>query len=149
MKKAWIENGVIRDICPGDPDELYRPEVAELYNTDVPDEAENGDAWVDGALVKRPAAPETAPESISHQAQRSTVSPVEFKLLFTPQERVAIKSARASDPVIEDFMEIVEDPRLTYVDLNLRSTQDALGYLVAKGILTEDRKAQIIEGTLQ
>jgi hypothetical protein len=35
------------------------------------------------------------------------------------------------------------------VDLNLKSTQDALGYLVAKGILTEDRKAQIIEGTLQ
>jgi hypothetical protein len=148
MKKAWIENGVIRDICPGDPNELYRPEVAELYSTDVPDDAENGDGWVDGALVKRPA-PEPAPEPISQPVQRPRVSPVEFKLLFTPQERVAIKLARAGDPVIDDFMEIVGDPRLTYVDLNLQSTQDALGYLAAKGILAGDRKAQILEGKMQ
>jgi hypothetical protein len=146
MKKAWIENGVIRDICPGDPNELYRPEVSELYSADVPDNAANGDGWVDGALVKRPAP---AQEHIEEPVQRPRVSPVEFKLLFAPQERVAIKSARANDPVIEDFMEIVEDQRLTYVDLNLKSTQDALGYLVAKGILTEDRKAQILDGTLQ
>jgi hypothetical protein len=148
MKKAWVENGVIRDICPGDPGEPYRPEIAELYSTDVPDDAENGDGLVDGALVKRPA-PESAPEPISQPVQRPRVSPVEFKLLFTPQERVAIKSARADDPVIDDFMEIVGDPRLTYVDLNLQSTQDALSYLVAKGILTEDRKVQILEGKMQ
>jgi hypothetical protein len=148
MKKAWIENGVIRDICPGEPTELYRPEIAELYSTDVPDEAENGDGWSDGALVKRPA-PEPAQAPIITPVQRPIVSPVEFKLLFTPQERVAIKSARAGDPVIDDFMEIVGDPRLTYVDLNLKSTQDALGYLVAKGILTNERKAQILEGKPQ
>jgi hypothetical protein len=148
MKKAWIENGVIRDICPGDPNELYRPEVAGLYNTDVPDDAENGDGWVDGALVKRPVA-EPAPEPVETPVQRPRVSPVEFKLLFTPQERVAIKSARVNDPVIDDFMEIVGDPRLTYVDLNLQSTQDALGYLMAKGIITEDRKTQILEGKMQ
>jgi hypothetical protein len=148
MKKAWIENGVIRDVCSGDPNDLYRPEIAALYNTDVPDEAENGDGWVGLTLVKR-TAPEPAPVPASQHVQRPKVSPVEFKLLFTPQERVAIKAARASDPVIEDFMEIVEDPRLTYVDLNLKSTQDALGYLVSKGILTDERKAQILEGNLQ
>jgi hypothetical protein len=148
MKKAWIENGVIRDICAGDPNELYHPEIAVLYSTDVPDEAENGDGWVGGALVKRPA-PEPATEPISQPVQRPIVSPVEFKLLFTPQERVAIKSERAGDPVIDDFMTIIDDPRLTHVDMNLKSTQDALGYLVDKGILTEDRKAQILEGKPQ
>jgi len=148
MKKAWIENGVIRDICNGDPNELYHPEIAAFYDTDVPDEAENGDGWVDGQLVKRPA-PEPTPEVVNQPVQRPIVSPVEFKLLFTPQERVAIKAARASDPVIDDFMDIVEDQRLTQVDLNLQSVQDALGYLVAKGILTEERKAQILEGKLQ
>jgi hypothetical protein len=148
MKKAWIENGVIRDVCAGNPNELFHPEIAALYNTDVPDDAENGDGWVNGTLVKRPA-PEPAPAQTPLQVQRPKVSPVEFKLLFTPQERVAIKSARANDPVIEDFMEIVEDPRLTYVDLNLKSTQDALSYLVSKFILTDDRNSQILEGKIQ
>jgi hypothetical protein len=148
MKKAWIENDIIRDICTGDPNELYHPAVAAFYNTDVPDEAENGDGWVDGELVKRPA-PEPAPNPVDTPIQRPIVSPVQFKLLFTPQERVAIRTARSSDPVIDDFMDIAEDPRLTEVDLNLQSVQDALGYLVAKGILTEDRKAEILEGKLQ
>lgn len=53
MKYAWIEESRIRDICQGgDPFEHYHPEVAALYDTEVPDEAENGDGWVDGLLVK-------------------------------------------------------------------------------------------------
>lgn len=77
------------------------------------------------------------------------VSPVEFKLLFTSQERVAINAARAADPVIDDFFDIVDDPRLTHVDLGLQSTQDALSYLVAKSLLTEDRKSEILRGEVQ
>lgn len=77
------------------------------------------------------------------------VSPVEFKLLFTAQERVAIKAARASDPIIDDFFEIAEDPRLTYVDLGLESTQAALSYLVTKELITEVRKADILAGVIK
>lgn len=77
------------------------------------------------------------------------ISPVEFKLLFTSLERVAIKEARQTDPVVADFFEIVEDPRLTFVDLGLQSTHDALGYLVSLGLITSDRKAKILAGDLQ
>lgn len=89
------------------------------------------------------------------QSRRATpmdaaqVSPVQFKLLFTPAERVAIQAARASDPVIEDFMAIVEDPRLTHVDLGLKSTREALAYLSAQGLITQERVQAILSGVLQ
>ncbi len=51
--------GVIRDIAPGLPSEWYHPDVAVFYDTEVPDDAENGDGWVDGVLVKpEPYVPE-------------------------------------------------------------------------------------------
>lgn len=148
MRKAWIENERIRDIAPGNPAELYHPDVAKRYDTLVPDDAQSGDGWVNGALVKpEPPAPVEPPAPAP--ATSPQVSPVQFKLLFTPQERVAIKAARASDPVIDDFFDIVEDPRLTFVDLGLQSTQDALSYLVQQGLLTVERRQQILAGQVQ
>jgi hypothetical protein len=61
MKYAWIENNRIRDIAPGNPAEFYHPDVAVFYNTEVPDDAANGDGWIDGVLVKPEPAPEPAP----------------------------------------------------------------------------------------
>ena len=146
--RAWIEDNRIRDICLGNPEELYHNDIAKLYSTDVPDNAANGDGWIDGQLVK----PEiVAPEPVEPPAPKPTypkVSPVEFKLLFTPQERVAIKTARQTDPVIDDFYDIVEDPRLTVVDLGLKSTQDALDYMISTGLLAAERKAEILAGQL-
>ncbi len=52
MKYAWIENGKIRDVAHSNPTEIYHPDVAALYTTQVPDDAVNGDGWVNGALVK-------------------------------------------------------------------------------------------------
>lgn len=55
MKNAWIENERIRDICPtDDPYNCYTDEVAAYYNTLVPDDAQNGDGWVDGQLIPKP-----------------------------------------------------------------------------------------------
>lgn len=78
-----------------------------------------------------------------------SVSPIEFKLLFSAQERVAIKAARQTDPVIEDFFSIVEDPRLTHVNLALQSTQDALTYLEVNGFITTERRQEILAGQVQ
>lgn len=60
MKYAWIENDRVRDVCHGDPNELYHPEVAKFYDTLVPDDAANGDGWINGQLVK-PEPPPPAP----------------------------------------------------------------------------------------
>jgi hypothetical protein len=74
------------------------------------------------------------------------ISPVEFKLCFTPQERIAIKAARATDPVLEDAFDILDDPRLTFVDLTLASTQGLIDYCVAQGHVTAERAVQIKAG---
>jgi len=52
MKYAWIENNVVRDVAHDEPSKIYHPDVAVFYNTQVPDDATNGDGWVNGALVK-------------------------------------------------------------------------------------------------
>lgn len=57
--KAWIENNIIRDIAHSEPFEIYHPEVAVFYDTEVPDDAENGDSWIKGKLVKK-----VIPESV-------------------------------------------------------------------------------------
>lgn len=75
------------------------------------------------------------------------VSPVQFKLLFTVNERVAIKTS--DDPIVKDFFEIVNDPRLTFVDLALESTQQALAYLESKKLIGTGRPAQILTGIIQ
>jgi hypothetical protein len=52
MKHAWIENDTVRDVAHSNPAEIYHPDVAKFYDTLVPDDAANGDGWVNGQLVK-------------------------------------------------------------------------------------------------
>lgn len=152
MKTAWIENNQIIDVCTGNPSECYHPDIARHYYTDVPDDTLPGAVLIDGEWVN-PVLSEPAPaEMVTPDV---TVSPVEFKLLWLPQERVAIKDMRATDPVVDDFYELIEDPRLTVVNLSLASTQQAVDYLLQKlaqaGVLTEsevmERRDAILSGS--
>ncbi len=148
MRKAWIENTVIRDIAPaGDPADFYHPDVAAFYNTDVPDEAANGDTFENGVLTKRPIPEPALPEPVVPAPPK--LSPIEFKLCFQPGERVAIKAARVTDPILEDAFSLLDDPRLTHVDLALASTQGLIDYCVAQGLLTPGRAAEIKLGVFQ
>lgn len=152
--KAWIENDTVRDICHGNPAECYHPDIAVHYNTDVPEGTVNGATLVDGEWVN-PVIPEPTP--VEPVQPDITVSPVEFKLLWTVTERAKITELKASDPIIQDFYSIIDDPRLTLVNLSLKSTQDAVDYLLSKlveaAVLTEeqvpDRRAAILSGQFQ
>lgn len=146
MKYAWGENNVIRDVCQGNPSECYHPSIAAYYTTEVADDVQNGWIKQGNGWVAPPAPTPPTPEPVT--LVPPAVSPVEFMLLFTPQERVAIKATRSSDPVISDFFDIVDDPRLTQVNLALTSTQDCLDYLIFKGLLAAERKAEIITGVI-
>lgn len=143
--KAWIENGRIRDVCQGDPAASYHPDIAAHYTADVPDNAANGDGW-DGVTLTKPVIPDPVPVEPPAPVPPK-VSPVEFKLLFTAPERVAIKAS--TDPIVQDFFSIVEDPRLTVVDLALQSTQDALAYLETLELIAAGRKDEILTGVVQ
>ena len=54
MAKAWIENDKVRDIAPGNPDEIYHPDVAILYSTEIPDDIVKGASLVDGVWQNPP-----------------------------------------------------------------------------------------------
>lgn len=145
-KQARIIDEQAVDVVTGNPAEFFHSSIAAEF-APVPAEVEPG--WrrdPDSGTWSAPAPVDPQPEP---PAESPKVSPVEFKLLFSAQERVAIKAARATDPVIDDFFEIVEDPRLTHVNLGLQSTQDALAYLETKGLVTAERRVQILAGNVQ
>lgn len=54
--KAWIENNTVRDIAQGIPSEVYMPEIAALYNTDIPDGTERGATLIDDVWTNPPAS---------------------------------------------------------------------------------------------
>lgn len=82
------------------------------------------------------------------------VSPVTYKMLWTLQERSAIRGMRATDPVIEDLLTLIDDPRMEHVNLNLQSVQDGIMYclnaLATAGVIANDdvqtRFEQILTG---
>ena len=144
--KAWIEKSAVRDICPGNPDELYHPDIARLYDTEVPKGAKQGATKINGVWTN-PVVPEPDPVPPAPVVPPK-VSPVEFKLLFTSAERIAIKAARATNPIIADAYEILEDVRLTYVDLGLASNIGLIDYLVSLGLITTERSEIIKTGVI-
>lgn len=85
------------------------------------------------------------------------LTPVEFKMLWKYPERIAIRAARPTDPMLDDFYTIVDDPRLATVDLNLPSVQEAIQYALSTiapkmappygPADIEARYAQILTGT--
>jgi len=55
--KAWIENGRVRDIAQGNPQDNYHPDVAKLYDTEVPDGTVSGATLVAGVWTNPPPPP--------------------------------------------------------------------------------------------
>lgn len=124
MKYARIINERAVDIAT-DPASQFHPDLAAEF-VEVPDEVQRG--WIraeDGTWSAPPAPAAPEPEA-------PKVSPIEFKLLWKPTERVNLRTLRETDPILADFWELVEDPRMTQVDLGLTSTQQAVTYAVRK-----------------
>lgn len=139
---ARIIDGVAVDVSTA-PTEHFHPDIAAEFQ---PVPANVAPGWrLEGGTWHAPNEPQD-PDAAPAYPQ---VSPVQYQLLFTAAERVAIKAARADDPVIDDMYTLLEDPRLTHVDLALKSTQDALLYLQSKGLITEARRLEILTGNLQ
>lgn len=76
------------------------------------------------------------------------VSPVEFKSLFTAQERVQIKHLRKDDEVLDAFFDIIDDVRAKEILLTSPSTQAGLEYLKGKGVLNDERVKEILEAKI-
>lgn len=139
---ARIIEAVAVDVVTQDPTALFHPEIAAQFEP-VPDNVERG--WHRTGTVW--AAPATAATPAAATIPRKTVvTPPEFLLLFTASERIAIRTARGSDPVVADWLAILEDPRLSEVDVSRPATLDGLAYLASKGLITQARAAEIALG---
>lgn len=142
-------SATVVEVIDFSPAGKFHPDVAKLF-VSVPEGAvvgsvKNGSNWT------HPTDDEPAPEP-----RRKQVTPPEFLLLFTPAERIAIRQARAYSGneedkqttalILDDWFAIIEDPRLTLVDLELPQTQEGLGFLVSEGIISAERKSEIEAG---
>jgi hypothetical protein len=126
MKYAWIENDKIRDIAHSNPEEIYHPDVAVFYNTQVPDDAVNGDGWVNGALVK-PVVVEPTPAPRQWTAD-------DFRTGMTLAEKT--KWDNDSAPEIKTVK--AELPQ------ELAGATELLDFLVASNVIAEASKTKIL-----
>ncbi|WP_417551812.1 hypothetical protein [Marinomonas fungiae] len=148
MNYGRIKNGVVVDIAT-DPNKQFHPTIAAEF-VEIPDGA--GAGWTfDGTDYAPPVAPDTEPVE-PEPTKRAIISPVEFKLLFTLSERVAIAELRKTDPILEDFYSLLDDSRLTAVDLAATSIVEGVEYVInelfnaGKVENVETRKAEILGG---
>jgi hypothetical protein len=130
MKKAWIENSVIRDVAHADPFSIYHPDVAVFYDTDVPDDAENGDSWVDGALVKKVVHP--APVYVQ-PARQWTVN--DFRAGMTLLEKT--KWDNNSTPEIVTVKQELPKPR--------EGAAELAAFLVGTNVISQASADKILE----
>ena len=129
MKHAWIENDKIRDICQGgEPAEHYHPDIAKFYDTQVPDNAVNGDGWVNGALVKpEPApAPTPAPRTWTADTFRNGMTLAE-KTKWDNDTAPEIKTVKAELPK------------------ELAGATELLDFLVESGVISQATATKILK----
>lgn len=141
---ARIIDNVAIDVS-ANPTESFHPDVAAEF-VNVPDIVEYGWRLINGEWV----APEVVivPEVAIEPKE---VDLITFKLLFTSAERVAAKALRASDPAIDDFWSILDDPRTRSVDMRIPSVQAIIEHTLTACNVENvaERKAQILQGIIQ
>lgn len=142
-KHARIIDDVAVDVVDGDPTTFFTADLAAEF-VPVPDNIVPGWRLDDGTWTA-PVISET-PISEPLPLRRTVFTPPEFLLLFTAAERVAIRAARPTNPVIADWLAILEDPRLSEVDVTRQSTRDGLDYLASENLITPARAAEIGTG---
>lgn len=71
------------------------------------------------------------------------VTVADFKLALTPTERVAIKNS--VDPIVQDFYSILEDVRVTHLDLGNSGIQSSLSAITSATIWDSVREKEILK----
>jgi len=133
MRYAKIENGKVENVIVLLDEDL--PKMPSDWTLIKSETANIGDDYINGVFVAQ-APPFVEPLKVT------SVSPIEFKLRFTAPERVAIY--QSTDLIVKDFVSLLDDVRLTKVDLTLPSTTDAIDYLISINLVEANRKDEIL-----
>ena len=126
MKYAWIQDGKVRDVAHDEPSKIYHPDVAIHYTTQVPDDAVNGDGWVNGALVK-PVIVEPTPAPRQWTADN-----------FRSQMTLAEKTKWDSDSAPEIKTVKAELPK------ELAGATELVDFLVASNVISQATATKIL-----
>jgi hypothetical protein len=120
-----IPPGVKVSIAYTDNDSGEYIREASGYEADV----ETFRASIGGIYVNKPAP---------------IIDPVSFMMLFPTASRVALRSS--TDPVIADFLRMLDDTRLTTVDRNKTGVIEAIDYVSTAANLTQDEIERVKTG---
>jgi len=142
MKYAWVRDNTVVDTCVDDPKTIFHKDVAENYNVMIANEIGTGATLVDDEWQNIQI------QQTHDEEDRYMLSPIEFKLCFTPQERVAIKAASETDAILQDAYSLMDDQRLTFVNMHTRSVIELIDYLESCGLITQDRAIDIKSGKI-
>lgn len=135
MRYAKILNSKVENVIVLLDEDLPKmPSDWLLIKTET---ANIGDDYVNGVFIAQ-AAPYVEPPVITSKL----VPAIDFKLRFTAPERVSIYAS--TDAIVKDFVSLLDDVRLQNVDVMLPTTIDAVNYLVAQGLITQSRVAEIL-----
>jgi hypothetical protein len=128
MKYAWIENDKVRDVAHSNPEEIYHPDVASYYTTQVPDDAVNGDGWVNGQLIKPepPVPPAPAPRQWTEADFRKSMTLAE-KTKWDNDSAPEIKTVKAELPKQQS------------------GATELLDFLVASNVISQATATKILE----
>lgn len=69
---------------------------------------------------------------------------LDFLRRFTMAERIPIRNARLTDPILNDFFSLLEQADI--IHSNDPDTMAGMGYLVQQGLLTAARRDEILGG---
>lgn len=125
------------DVASGDPlggPGLLPKELHGLTGDVLADLTARFDGRYDGiGFIRVPEAAAPAAPRWLHKAV--------FKQLMTAEERIAIRAASLTDPVIFDFLDLLNSADL--VDLDNANLVAGLAYLVSEGLLEPNRPDEL------
>lgn len=131
------DNGAGADIGPPGP--LPRQLVGRASDA-LADLAWTPEAWGlrgFGFRIAPPVPAPTPPDPLARWLHKAI-----FKRRFTAAERIAIRAARDTDPIVNDFIDLLDSAELVFLDdADLAA---GLGYLASLGLLTAGRPAEIV-----
>lgn len=140
---ARIINGVAVDVCP-DPATHFHPTLAGEFvavpSTVVPGWQLKDTSWSAPAVVDLSVA-------VFEQGNLQPTA-LQFLLMLTAAEQVAIREAAKTDPMVGVLVTMVDDPRLTFVDLTNATVVEGIQYLTTTtpALLTKARAARLLKG---
>ena len=135
---------IVQEITTIDPAGRFHPDIeAEFFvcpDNVTPGSTETAGVWT---IYVPPVPPTPTPPPVKIQMQ---FTPPEFESkMFELSELSAIRAS--ADPGVIQALRLMDDPRLSEVDLTAASTIKFINYLGSLNLLTAPRVAQILAGT--